>query len=910
MKTFYDYDLDHPFDVVGEKQTIKEGKIRLDYIPQVGTVSIEGFTESENTDVSGNKFFIDYSVTSRYRMATGFVTFDTKHDGEEVTINYKGVSTLVLAKHMNEIKEFMENFKDEIDSRIQNVIGSAPDSLDTLQELADALGGDPNFATTIMDVLKTKLDKDGGEIENNLTVNGNVDVKGVITGSINGKASSSDIASTLSDGGTSKGMKFFCTEKNESPKYLWGGMDGENMYVYSPSLLNVNYAESAGNVSWENVSSKPSEYNPAPHIHNEYALIDGNTIHTSNWFRSKENTGWMNETYGGGIYMEDEDYVKVYGGKSFYCPDRIVTDDNVIINENNGTDAEVFLGGKLHAHDIGIKNSNDTLVFGTKDMNREETDEIGDEEDKTAWRNFEIDFANRVVKAQDFVYKGNVEGNVTGNVTGSSGSCTGNAATATNVAWSGVTGKPTTLGGYGITDAPTKTGGGASGTWGINISGSSGSCTGNAATATKATQDKNGLQIDTGYLKLTGGTVKGILQVGAKTGSEGGQIELLSSDAVKNQNGIILDQCGNRLRIFGIQSADGTTRKGVGTTLEIDPYAKTITGGYTFTGNLNGNATMASYVGSVNRGDLVKGTKPSGTIWTRSSIVFEKSGTAGGNRIHEHRCFVEASGRTGHELLAYDYTAGSGAAAVLGIYKDMGGAAYAMAPTPATADNSTKIATTAFVRSVVPTLNANTAKLANQTGQDSQSAGWKQFAYGNYGVSNCGGFRLGFDAYSNKNNEETGKLDIDVRGARSRVAVRQWTAWDKYVREITLLDPNGNSIFPCNLEARQGLRGYGKRTERNGIFDNSGLVVLEKNMAGNTQSDFTYAPSIGFHWRNKVGASLNFHCDGIFYLRKQDGNTRATLDADIRGHVFGDADVATTAKNIPTSAGQGNIWIA
>lgn len=35
---------------------------------------------------------------------------------------------------------------------------------------------------------------------------------------------------------------------------------------------------------------------------------------------------------------------------------------------------------------------------------------------------------------------GNVTGNVTGNVSGSSGSCTGNAATATNVAYSGLTG--------------------------------------------------------------------------------------------------------------------------------------------------------------------------------------------------------------------------------------------------------------------------------------------------------------------------------------------------------------------------------------------------------------------------------------------------------------------------------------
>lgn len=37
-------------------------------------------------------------------------------------------------------------------------------------------------------------------------------------------------------------------------------------------------------------------------------------------------------------------------------------------------------------------------------------------------------------------------------VSGSSGSCTGNAATATNVAWTGITSKPTTLSGYGITD--------------------------------------------------------------------------------------------------------------------------------------------------------------------------------------------------------------------------------------------------------------------------------------------------------------------------------------------------------------------------------------------------------------------------------------------------------------------------
>lgn len=54
-----------------------------------------------------------------------------------------------------------------------------------------------------------------------------------------------------------------------------------------------------------------------------------------------------------------------------------------------------------------------------------------------------------------------------------------------------------------------KDGTGASGSWGINITGSSASCTGNAATATKATQDANGATISSTYLKLSGGTMTG-----------------------------------------------------------------------------------------------------------------------------------------------------------------------------------------------------------------------------------------------------------------------------------------------------------------------------------------------------------------------------------------------------------------
>lgn len=45
--------------------------------------------------------------------------------------------------------------------KISELIDSSPEALDTLSELAAALGNDPNFATTVMDAIGNKLDKMG-----------------------------------------------------------------------------------------------------------------------------------------------------------------------------------------------------------------------------------------------------------------------------------------------------------------------------------------------------------------------------------------------------------------------------------------------------------------------------------------------------------------------------------------------------------------------------------------------------------------------------------------------------------------------------------------------------------------------------------------------------------------------------
>lgn len=57
--------------------------------------------------------------------------------------------------------------------------------------------------------------------------------------------------------------------------------------------------------------------------------VSANTMYTSNWYRSYGATGWYNETYKGGIYMQDSEYVRVYNGKGFWCDGNVYANDVV-----------------------------------------------------------------------------------------------------------------------------------------------------------------------------------------------------------------------------------------------------------------------------------------------------------------------------------------------------------------------------------------------------------------------------------------------------------------------------------------------------------------------------------------------------------------------------------------------------
>lgn len=86
-------------------------------------------------------------------------------------------------------------------------------------------------------------------------------------------------------------------------------------------------------IDFHNASGNTSDYN--------YRLTcDGGTLwgsgifraprmYTTEWFYSVGNTGWYSETYGGGIYMIDSSWVRVYNDKGFYTGGEIKNLGNV-----------------------------------------------------------------------------------------------------------------------------------------------------------------------------------------------------------------------------------------------------------------------------------------------------------------------------------------------------------------------------------------------------------------------------------------------------------------------------------------------------------------------------------------------------------------------------------------------------
>jgi len=107
----------------------------------------------------------------------------------------------------------------------------------------------------------------------------------------------------VSDGGT----------HNNSNNWIWQDyMDTSGRHAYR---YKVNSGDWTAWVVNYNGNQKPTPAEIG-------AMADAGTygtLYLNSWFRSIGATGWYNETYGGGMNMQDTTWVRTYGGKSFYC---------------------------------------------------------------------------------------------------------------------------------------------------------------------------------------------------------------------------------------------------------------------------------------------------------------------------------------------------------------------------------------------------------------------------------------------------------------------------------------------------------------------------------------------------------------------------------------------------------------
>lgn len=102
---------------------------------------------------------------------------------DELKAKLEGIEE--FANRITNVSQLVNDSKfqteEEVKAAIEGIIGSAPDALDTLKEIADALGNDPNFATTITKKLAALAEQINQEIEDRTEavsqVQGDLDTK-------------------------------------------------------------------------------------------------------------------------------------------------------------------------------------------------------------------------------------------------------------------------------------------------------------------------------------------------------------------------------------------------------------------------------------------------------------------------------------------------------------------------------------------------------------------------------------------------------------------------------------------------------------------------------------------------------------------------------------------------------------
>lgn len=153
-----DYSSEHPCIRINQKAN---GTFDLSLAKD--GITIKDKTENDLLNAAGGTTTID-SIREGLATEDALNEYKTSNDAEIAALKSKDteLSNKIDSIHIpSKVSEFENDSKyqteDQVNSRIQAVVGAAPETLDTLKEIGDALGNDPDFAATMTNKL-TEID--------------------------------------------------------------------------------------------------------------------------------------------------------------------------------------------------------------------------------------------------------------------------------------------------------------------------------------------------------------------------------------------------------------------------------------------------------------------------------------------------------------------------------------------------------------------------------------------------------------------------------------------------------------------------------------------------------------------------------------------------------------------------------
>lgn len=133
---------------------------------------------------------------------------------------------------------------------------------------------------------------------------------------------------------------------NNTPTYQIKFPLASGTVALTSDIPDISTIPNPTNCYWANVKISTSA--------NTQTTPSVNTIFANNWFRSQGDTGWYNESYGGGIHMTDTEWIRTFGGKSFYCDNQISSYGFHHLSHDNN-DAVLLAGGDWRLDNIQFR---------------------------------------------------------------------------------------------------------------------------------------------------------------------------------------------------------------------------------------------------------------------------------------------------------------------------------------------------------------------------------------------------------------------------------------------------------------------------------------------------------------------------------------------------------------------------